>query len=85
MRVGLSNERAMWAGLAQLLHTLPITVDDSTYLEEEEELTHYLLSDEGMIWRGTKHTPLGRHWLYGQVSFILYAGRVESMHLLLTV
>ena len=54
----------------QLLYSLFNAIDDDTYLEDESELEHCLLSDEGIIWRGTKDTPLGRRWLYGQVSLV---------------
>ena len=49
-----------------VLQTLNCAADDS-YIEDESHLRDYLLSDVGVIWRGTARHKVPLTWEFGQV------------------
>ena len=46
---------------------VPHGTEDDTYVEHQEDLEEYLLSDRGVVWRGNNRQPLPTFWDYGQV------------------
>ena len=42
--------------------------DDDSYMEDESQRRDYLLSDVGVIWRGTSRHKVPLVWEFGQVS-----------------
>ncbi|KAK6623188.1 hypothetical protein RUM43_009040 [Polyplax serrata] len=44
----------------------PWCIDDAVYLEGENQRTEYILTDTGLIWRGTTNRPRPSVWKYAQ-------------------
>ena len=42
--------------------------DDDSYIEDESHRRDYLLSDVGVIWRGTSRHKVPLTWEFGQVG-----------------
>ncbi len=57
----------IWLEVCVLDLSIPIYPEDDTYMENAEDLQHYLLEDVGIIWRGTSSHPLPTKWEFGQV------------------
>ncbi|KAI0980696.1 hypothetical protein GJ496_003438, partial [Pomphorhynchus laevis] len=49
--------------------------EDDCYMEKIDDINEYVLEDDGVIFLGTKHLVIPRHWHYGQFdrSIIEYA------------
>ena len=45
--------------------------DDDSYIEDESHRRDYLLSDVGVIWRGTSRHKVPLTWEFGQVGVLL--------------
>ncbi len=45
-----------------------LSLDDDTYIEDENKRKLYCLDDVGVLWRGTVSDPFPRLWNFGQVN-----------------
>ena len=45
-----------------------IQTDDDSFVESSEEIDDYILSCQGVIWRGNYRQKLAMYWDYGQVG-----------------
>ena len=41
--------------------------EDDSFVESSEEIDDYILSSQGVIWRGNHRQRLAMYWDYGQV------------------
>ncbi|XP_076348254.1 hemocyte protein-glutamine gamma-glutamyltransferase-like [Tachypleus tridentatus] len=49
---------------------LEIGFEDSVYMEDEQWRKEYVLSDVGKIFTGSFKQPVGRRWIFGQVTLV---------------
>ena len=54
--------------------------DDDSYIEDESHRRDYLLSDVGVIWRGTSHHKVPLTWEFGQVCMLVQLYQVWCKH-----
>ncbi|VVC92194.1 hemocyte protein-glutamine gamma-glutamyltransferase-like [Leptidea sinapis] len=45
--------------------------DDTVYMENEDSKKEYILNDQGKVWCGTWHQPIGRKWIFGQFDDVV--------------
>ena len=45
-----------------------LLTDDDSFVESSEEIDDYVLSCQGVIWRGNYRQKLAIYWDYGQVG-----------------
>jgi len=45
-----------------------ILTEDDSFVENSEEIDDYVLSSQGVIWRGNNRQKLPMFWDYGQVG-----------------
>ena len=50
---------------------LSMHADDDSYIEDESHRKDYLLSDIGVIWRGTSRHKVPLTWEFGQVWMVM--------------
>ncbi|CAK1550055.1 unnamed protein product [Leptosia nina] len=50
--------------------------DDTVYMENEESRKEYVLNDQGKLWCGTWHQPIGRKWIFGQFDDVVLPASV---------
>ncbi|XP_022122190.2 hemocyte protein-glutamine gamma-glutamyltransferase-like [Pieris rapae] len=49
----------------------PWSREDTVYMENEESRKEYVLNDQGKLWCGTWHQPIGRKWIFGQFDDVV--------------
>ena len=45
-----------------------VLLEDDSFVESNEEIDDYILSSQGVIWRGNNRQKLAMYWDYGQVG-----------------
>lgn len=69
--IGLWNSQLIYRNSIRCLscgvkNRLLTVADDAVYLEGENQRTEYILTDTGLIWRGTTNRPRPSVWKYAQ-------------------